>query len=303
MSRTNLLQELKQRPLLSDGAMGTQLMQAGLASGMCGEMWNRDQPQAVEQIHTRYVNAGCDLITTNTFGGTRTVLSHYDASDQVAILNRSAAQIANQAIGPSGYVLGDLGPFGDFIEPLGTTTPEELLDIFTEQITALFEGGAHAILVETMSDPAELTIAVQAAKQTGALPVIATCAFQHAGASGLRTMMGTTVQDAVKAAIDAGADVVGSNCGTDLSLDDYRRLADELLDAAQNTPVMLQPNAGAPQRDGSEVVYPATPTDMQQLATDLLNQGVRIIGGCCGTTPAHLAQMAIAVKPNQTTAD
>ncbi|MHC4995041.1 MAG: homocysteine S-methyltransferase family protein [Planctomycetota bacterium] len=301
MSRPDILQALKQRPLLCDGAMGTQLMEAGLTAGACGELWNVAQPRTIEQIHGRYVDAGCDLVTTNSFGGTRTVLKNHNAADQAQTLNRAAAQIARQAAGDDAWVLGDLGPFGEFLEPLGATTADQLLDIFTQQVDALIEGGAHAILVETMSDPVELTVAVRAARQSGDLPVFATCAFQLSSAAGLRTMMGTTVHDAVRAAIDAGTDAVGSNCGTDLSLDDYRRLADEMLAAADSTPVILQPNAGAPQRQGADVVYPATPQDMAQLAADLVDKGVRIVGGCCGTTPAHLAEMAHAVKPNGAT--
>ena len=293
MAHDGLLETLANRTLLCDGGMGTQLLAAGLTTGESGVLWNVDQPQVIEAVHRRYLDAGCELITTNTFTASRTALTMYSLADRTVELNEAAARIARHAAGDGAWVLADIGPFGGFLEPLGETTRAELHDVFTEQLIALREGGADAVIIETMSDPAELSIAVNAAKALGDWPVIATCAFQRA-AERYVTMMGTSPSHVVKAAFDAGADIVGANCGTDLNLDDYARLAEQLLAAADGRPVILQPNAGAPKQVDGVLQYPAEPRDMMELVRALLNQGVRIIGGCCGTTPDHLRMMAQA---------
>jgi 5-methyltetrahydrofolate--homocysteine methyltransferase len=170
---------------------------------------------------------------------------------------------------------------------------EELEEIFREQIAALVDGGADAILVETMSDPGELSAAIRAAKTAADLPVIATYAFQKRAGEFL-TMMGTSVTDAIKAAFDAGASIAGANCGTDLSLDDYLDLGTRIVAAAKGRPTILQPNAGAPKMRDGVIHYDATPEDMANLAHKLRTIGISIVGGCCGTTPQHLAAMAKA---------
>jgi 5-methyltetrahydrofolate--homocysteine methyltransferase len=291
----DLLATLAQRPLLGDGAMGTQLLAAGLAQGASPELWNIEQPQRIAAVHQRYRDAGCDLLTTNSFGGTTAVLGRHDLADRMAEINRAAAAIACQVAGDSAWVLGDIGPFGDFLEPVGEAKPDEVQAMFAQQAAALREGGADAIIVETMVDPAESALAVAAAKRAAGCPVIATFAFNRSGES-FRTIMGTDVAAAISAAIDAGADVVGANCGTALSLDDYRRLAEQLLAAAGAVPVILQPNAGAPRNTDHGVCYEADAGQMAALARELLGMGVRIIGGCCGTTPDHLRAMAGVVK-------
>jgi len=305
MSQPNLLNQIKSKPILSDGGMGTQLMRAGLPAGACGVAWNVDNPDAVKGVHQRYRKSGCQCVTTNTFQGSREVLAQHGQAERTAELNLAAAQVARDAIASAdgnqadqpGWVLGDCGPFGGFLEPLGTTTPEELLDIFTEQFNALHRGGADVALIETMSDPGEVALAIKAAKAVADWPVIATYAFQKSG-DRFTTMMGVGVEDLIKQTIDAGADVVGANCGTELSLDDYRELAQQLVAAAGDTPVILQPNAGSPVMENGDLVYKATPDDMAALARDLADIGVRIIGGCCGTTPEHLQAMAAVVgKP------
>ena len=276
--------------------MGTQLMARGLASGACGMLWNLDRPGDVGGIHLAYRNAGCDLITTNSFGGTRFALDLHGLANRVAALNRAAAQVARAAAVENGWVLGDVGPFGDFLEPVGDVTADELRDAFSAQIAALIEGGADAILVETMSDPAEAVVGVEAAKACDKnIPVIVTYSFQKTG-SEFRTMMGTTAAEAMQRAIAAGADIVGTNCGTALSLDDYVELAGQLVAAAGKTPVIVQPNAGSPHTENGKTIYKASPEEMATIATRLLATGVRIIGGCCGTAPHHLAAMSRAVK-------
>lgn len=267
-----------------------------MTSGQCGMLWNVERPEAVGDIHRAYRNAGCELITTNSFGGTRFVLERHGLADRVSELNRAAAQVARAAAGGSGWVLGDVGPFGDFLEPVGDVTPDELRAAFRDQITALIEGGADAVLVETMSDPAEAVVGVEAAKACDArIPVIVTYAFQKTAPGHFRTLMGPTVAEAVRRAIAAGADIVGANCGTGLSLDDYLDLGHQLLGVAGTTPVMVQPNAGAPRTEAGKTIYDATPEQMAGTARQLLAAGVRIIGGCCGTTPLHLTAMGRAM--------
>lgn len=296
MNAIPLLDELSRRPLVCDGAMGTQLLARGMTGGECGMLWNLNRPGDVGGVHLAYRNAGCDLITTNSFGGSRFPLAHHGLDKRVAELNRAAARVACAAAGENGWVLGDVGPFGDFLEPVGDVTADDLRAAFQEQIAALLDGGADAILVETMSDPAEAVVGVEAAKACGKnIPVIVTYAFQKTG-SEFRTMMGVTAAEAVRRAVAAGADIVGTNCGTDLSLDDYVELAKQLVAAAGKVPVIVQPNGGSPRTENGKTIYDATPEQMATTAKKLLAAGVRLIGGCCGTTPAHLAAMSRAVR-------
>jgi 5-methyltetrahydrofolate--homocysteine methyltransferase len=214
----------------------------------------------------------------------------------VAEFNRAAAQVARRAVTNGQLVLGDVGPFGGFIEPLGDTTPDEALAIFTQQIEALRDGGADGVIIETMSDPQELAVAVQAAKRVADWPVIATFCFQKAG-DRFVTLMGLNVKAAMRAAIEAGADVVGTNCGTALSLEDYTALAREIVAAAGDHPTIMQPNAGSPiERDG-QLHYGAGPGEFAQAIGRILAAGIRIVGGCCGTTPAHIAAARSVVHP------
>ena len=291
--RTRSLREaLARRPLLGDGATGTQLQQLGLAPGACGEAWNVDQQGSVRLVHRSYFAAGSDLLTTNTFGGTSYVLSGHGAGARVRELNVAGARLAREIAGDRAWVLGDIGPFGGMLEPLGEGVPEDVSLAFRVQAAALLEGGADAILVETMSDPAEAALAVLAARAAGAELVFATYSFQPA-AAGFRTMMGNTVAEAVAAVLAAGADVVGANCGTELSLEAYHRLTAELAAAAAGRPVMVQPNAGTPRLADGQIVYDVHPVQFAAAVPGLLAAGARVIGGCCGSTPAHLAAMSV----------
>ncbi|HEX5789583.1 MAG TPA: homocysteine S-methyltransferase family protein [Luteolibacter sp.] len=296
MNPVSLLHELNRRPLCCDGAMGTQLFARGLSSGSCGMLWNVDRPDDVGGIHQAYRDAGCHLITTNSFGGSRYALELHGLTDRVAELNRAAARLARATAGADGWVIGDVGPCGDFLEPVGDITPDDLREAFRTQIMGLLEGGADAILVETMSDPAEAEVGIEAARACSTeVPVIATYAFQKSGAGEYRTMMGTSVDEAVRRAIGAGAQIVGANCGTALSLEDYVELAEQLVKAAGDALVIVQPNAGSPRIENGRTIHDATPAQMAEAAQQLLNAGVRIIGGCCGTTPLHLASMSRVV--------
>ncbi len=278
--------------------MGTQLLSRGLAWGDCGMLWNLDRPDDVSAIHRAYRAAGCDLVTTNSFGGSRFALDLHGLADRRAHLNRAAAQVARAAVGHPGWVLGNVGPCGDFLALAGGVTVDELRVAFHVQMSALIEGGADAILVETLSDPAEAVVAVEAAKACNpTMPVLVTYTFLPCAPGEFRTLMGARVVDAVRAATAAGADVVGANCGIDLSLDAYVVLARQLVAAAAGgARVMVQPNAGSPIIANKRTFYRTTPQDMAATATQLLDAGVRIVGGCCGTTPAHLAAMSQATR-------
>ncbi|MFO1487914.1 MAG: homocysteine S-methyltransferase family protein [Verrucomicrobiota bacterium] len=297
MQRIPLLAQLATTPLLADGAMGTQLMARGLGSGECGMLWNVNRRPDVAAVHEAYHRAGSHLITTNSFGGSRYVLERHGLTARGVELNRAAAAIARKVLGETGWVLGDVGPVGDFLEPVGDVSAEDLRAAFRDQIAALIEGGADAILVETMSDPAEAVVGVEAARECSAkIPVVVTYAFQKTAANEFRTMMGTTVAEAVERSVKAGADIIGTNCGTDLGLEDYVVLARQLTIAAGRTPVIVQPNGGTPRIENGRTVYDASPEQMAALASKLISAGASIVGGCCGTTPEHLAAMSRAVK-------
>ncbi|HET6413474.1 MAG TPA: homocysteine S-methyltransferase family protein [Anaeromyxobacter sp.] len=286
----------ERRPAVCDGAMGTQLQSLGLAPGQSGEPWNADEPGAVRRIHQAYLDAGADLLITNTFGGTSLALRmHGIDPGRAAELNRAGARLAREVAGSRALVLGDVGPFGGMLEPLGDASPADVSQAFREQAAALLEGGADAILVETMSDPAELALAVAAARAAGARCVFATATFGLTP-DGFRTIMGVDVAGMVEAALGEGADVVGANCGTKLSLDDYARLVPELVAAGRGKPVMVQPNAGSPElRPDGTVIYPTGHEAFAAAVPRFLAAGARIVGGCCGTGPAHIAAIAVVV--------
>lgn len=280
--------------LVCDGATGTELQAMGLAPGAAGEGWNLSAPEKVRLVHQRYLDAGADLLTTNTFGGTPLALAARGLGESAAELNRAGARLAREAAGERAFVLGDLGPCGGLLEPWGDVAVARASDSFRLQAAALLEGGADALLVETMSDPAEAALAVRAAREAGARLLIATFAFQR-GPDGFRTMMGADVAGAVGSALEAGADVVGANCGTALSLDDYLRLTAELCAVAGNAPVLVQPNAGSPALQGGRVVYPTGPEAFAAAAPRLAAAGARMVGGCCGAGPAHIAAVKAAL--------
>ena len=296
MNPAGLLEALEKRPLVCDGAMGTQLIARGLPPGVCGEKWNLDRPEQVEAIHRAYRQAGCDLIITNTFGGCEPALARHGLADRVRDINRAGAEIASRVAGHDAWVLGDIGPSGTFLEPVGDMSPRMLAEHFRQQAAALLEGGADAIIIETMEDPNEMMIAIHSVHEVASCPVIASYAFGRAQGDSFRTSFGAAVEDAIDTALRAGAAVVGANCGTKLSLDDYARLAERIIAVAAGRPVIIQPNAGPPRLVGDKTVYDATPDDLGRLARRLVDMGVRIVGGCCGTTPDHIAAVAAAVK-------
>jgi 5-methyltetrahydrofolate--homocysteine methyltransferase len=288
---TPLLEAIKQRPLLGDGAMGTQLMLAGLEQGNCGEAWNLTHPDRVLAIQRRYAQAGSDVILTNTFGGSRIMLTRHGHGDDVAAINKAAVEIVRQAFkeaGRQGYVVGDIGPFGGLMEPLGEFTEQQVRGAFTEQAKALVEAGADAIIIETQTSLEELLIGIQAAKEAGAACVIGSMAYDVTlDGSTFRTMMGIDPERAAEFMQEHGADVVALNCGTGMSMQRARD-AIERYKAVTDLPLMAQPNAGQPKLVDMKVVYDETPAEMVKGVVPLLETGLNILGACCGSTPDHI---------------
>jgi 5-methyltetrahydrofolate--homocysteine methyltransferase len=284
-----LLEALRARVLLGDGAMGTQLQQAGLEPGGCGEAWNLDHPERVLAIQRAYVEAGSDCLITNTFGASRIMLERHDEGARVAAINEAGARLAREAFGDrEGFVLGDIGPFGGLMEPYGEIGKEAVEAAFREQTAALVAGGVDAIIVETQTALEEIEIAIAAAKEAGAPVVIGSFAFDKMlDHDEVRTMMGVSPERAAEFLAELGADVAALNCGTGV---DMRMAADVVrrYRASCDLPVMAQPNAGSPELIDMQVVYRETPEEMCGGLAGLVAAGARIVGGCCGSTPAHI---------------
>jgi 5-methyltetrahydrofolate--homocysteine methyltransferase len=291
-----LLEALKVRPLLGDGAMGTQLMLAGLEQGNCGEEWNLTHPERVLAIQRRYAEAGSDCILTNTFGGSRLMLNRHGNGDHAVAVNRAGVGIARQAFdGRPGYVIGDIGPFGGLMEPYGDFSEADVRAAFTEQAKALVDAGADAIIIETQTSLEELLIGIEAAKEAGAACVIGSMAYDVTlDGSTFRTMMGIDPERAAEFMVEHGADIVALNCGTGMDMNRARH-AVERYRAVCGLPVMVQPNAGQPKLINMKVVYDETPQQMAAGVAPLLEAGVNILGSCCGSTPDHIRAFRAAM--------
>jgi 5-methyltetrahydrofolate--homocysteine methyltransferase len=282
------------RPVLLDGGMGTLLQDSGLEDGAPGELWNLENPDAVRAAHAAYAQVGARLLTTNTFGGTRPRLDLDGLGDRVGDVNRTAAQLARSVADERGLlVAGDLGPIGELLAPLGTLTREEAQALFAEQLTALVEGGIDLVLVETLSDLGEADAALAAAREVApGIPVAVTMSFD----TNLRTMMGVRPGDAVAHLAAAGADAAGANCGR--GPEEMEIIAAEMAQArAGDLLLVAQSNAGLPQVVGDHFEYDATAGDMASHATRLAELGIDLVGGCCGSTPAHIAAMGATLFP------
>ncbi|MYC35717.1 MAG: methionine synthase [Chloroflexi bacterium] len=286
------LQRLERGDLLiSDGATGTFLQQHGLEPGGCPEEFNASRPEVVREMSRRYFDAGSDMALTNSFGGSVFMQKKYGYGDRVAEFNRLAAEHARSQAPDGCFVVGSVGPTGEFLEPLGPVTEIEMYDAFAEQVKALEEGGADAVVMETMTAIEEAAVAVRAARENTSLVVMATMVFDR-GPRGFFTMMGVTPERAVHAMTDAGAHVVGSNCGN--GIDNMVEIARRMR-AETDGFLLIHSNAGIPAMRDGQIIYPESPEYMAERFRELADIGVNIVGGCCGTGPDHIRALAAAV--------
>ena len=286
---TTLSELLSERAhVLLDGAMGTELFARGLTAGDPPEEWNVDIPDRVVDVHLSYVKAGSDIILTNSFGGTAFRLKLHKLDGRVVELNRAAAQVGRDAADASDrliVVAGSMGPSGELLEPMGDMTPDTAAAAFAEQAVGLTEGGADILWIETMSSLDEVEAAVAGARSASDLPIAVTMSYDTAG----RTMMGVTGIEAAKRLTDLGVAAIGANCGNNVAQTEAAVTA--LVEGSGGTPVIVKANAGVPEFKGDELIYSGSPEVMAAHTKRMMDLGVQIIGGCCGTQTEHLALM------------
>ncbi len=284
---------LAKATLASDGAMGTMLQARGLTDGGAPELWNVEKPEEIEAVLEAYAAAGANFITTNTFGGTSGRLAMHGLEDRLEELNKAGAAIARKVADrhPGCFVMGDIGPSGELMEPMGTLTPESGKELFAAQIKALVAGGVDAILIETMSDLGEVEAAVSAAQEVApGMPIIVTLSFD----TNLRTMMGVKPAMAVTHLASLGVRIIGANCGR--GTDEMSQIAKELVGARpEGVFIITQSNAGLPKLQGDEFIYDGTPEEMARYAKEMKDLGVNIVGSCCGSSPAHTQAISAAI--------
>lgn len=279
--------------LVADGAWGTELQAEGLLPGDCPELWCVDHRPSVLKIASSYISAGADLIKTNSFGASRFKLDFFGLSARCSELNKAAASISREAAGADRHVIASVGPTGKLLA-MGDVSEQELLDAFAEQAIALEQGGADACLIETMSALDEACIAIRAVKENTRLEVLCTFTFELNGKGEFRTMMGVSPVEMAHETSKAGADIIGTNCGN--GLERMIPVVQELHAAEPRKPIIVNANAGAPVIRGGKTVFPDTPEAMAALVQNVIAAGAGIVGGCCGTTPAHIMAIAAAVR-------
>ncbi len=294
--RQPLLEAIADRVLLADGAMGTQLQQAGLEPGGCGEIWNVENPEPVLAVQRGYVEAGADCLLTNTFGACRIMLERHSFDDRVAQINARGVALARCAFGDQpGYVIGDIGPFGGLMEPYGDIAQDAVRAAFREQAAALVDAGADAVMIETQTSLEEIGLGIAAAREAGAPCVIGSMAFDlNRNGRDVRTMMGVKVEQAAEVLQDAGAHILAINCGTGIDMAWAARILKRYR-SASDLPLMAKPNNGLPELIDLQVVYRQTSEQMLVGLDDVLDAGARIVGGCCGTTAEHIRRFRAAL--------
>lgn len=287
-------EKLKEKDVLvSDGAWGTFIHAKGLQSDECPESWNLSRPDDIYDVARSYVEAGADLILTNSFGGSPFKLAPYGLEDKTYEINKAAAEISKRAAGEEVLVMGSVGPTGKMLM-MGDVTEEELTDGFREQIQGLTDGGADAILVETMSDPDEARAAIRAAKEVTDLEVICTFTFNLTPAEEYRTMMGTSPEETVELLVAEGVDILGANCGNGTT--GMIEIVKQIRAVNEEIPVLVHANAGMPVLREGISVFPESAAEMSGQIGELIAAGTNIVGGCCGTTPEHIRAIVDVVR-------
>jgi 5-methyltetrahydrofolate--homocysteine methyltransferase len=280
------------RVLVTDGAWGTELGRHGLPAGTAPEEWNLSRPQAVADVALSYVEAGSDIILTNTFGGSPFSLQRDGLGERVAEVNRIGAELSKSAAADRALVFGSIGPTGQFLEPLGSISYEAMVDCFTRQAQGLLQGGVDGIVIETMTDLGEMRAALEAVKSLADLPIAASMSFDKEP-NGFATMMGVTPARAAEELQAAGADIVGTNCGCGIenAIEVVRQ-----MHGATDRPIWAKPNAGLPILASGRTVFRQPAEEMVTYVPALIEAGARFIGGCCGTTPTHIRLFSQAVR-------
>lgn len=283
----------KGKILISDGAWGTLLQSKGLQPGECPELWNITQREKIFSIAKSYIDAGSDIILTNSFGGNPTKLKHYNLENRTYELNRAAAEISREAAGDNHFVLGSIGPTGKFLM-MGEISEDEMFEGFALQAKALKDGGVDALCIETMSDLEEAKIAVRAAKESSSINVACTFTFEKTLQGDYRTMMGITPAQMAIQIKEAGADIIGANCGN--GFDQMIEIVKEIRSVDKTTPILVHANAGKPVYKDGQTLFLETPEYMASKLNLLIENGANIIGGCCGTTPDHIVAFVNVIK-------
>jgi 5-methyltetrahydrofolate--homocysteine methyltransferase len=296
MARTGLLQRLKQGTFLIDGAMGTQLYECGAPSDCCTDMLNIECAEIVRSVHKRYIETGIDAVITNSFGSNFFALHRHGFADQAYTINLAASRLARYAVGADKYVLGDIGPSGGFLEPLGMIKPDELKNAYADQARGLVDGGVDGLIIETMTALDEIETAIDGIRSVTRLPILASLAYDPAG-DAARTMMGVSPAQAVERLADKNITAIGFNCGT-LDMDGYVRLTCEYAKALEGKDILLlaEPNAGRPELQDDRAVYTLSPEAFGKAIVKIRQAGASILGGCCGTSPAHIAAAVQALR-------
>lgn len=276
------------RVLISDGAWGTFLHQKGLKANECPESWNLERPGDVMEIATSYVEAGADIILTNSFGASPIKLEGYGLEAKCFELNKRAAEISRRAAGERVLVMGSIGPTGKMVL-MGEVSPQEVFQGFMDQARGLAEGGADGIVIETMTDPEEARLAIEAVKKVTALDVACTFTFSRNQDGVYRTMMGTDLADYLEMTLSAGADIIGANCGNGTA--GMIEIVRGIRKLNPDIPVLVHANAGLPQYQDGKTIFPESPAEMAAQIDELVAAGANIVGGCCGTTPEHIRQI------------